>query len=71
MAVMGEGRAITRAHVETLGARHGISAKRVSAIIDDVRGALAGWSQIAGGVGVGRSVDAISAVLDTTDQTFN
>jgi serine/threonine-protein kinase HipA len=70
MAVMGEGRAITRAHVEALGARHGISAKRVSAIINDVRGALAGWSQIAGEVGVTQSRAAIAATLAATDQAF-
>jgi serine/threonine-protein kinase HipA len=70
MAVMGEGRAITRAHVEALGARHGISAKRVSAIIDEVRGPLAGWFQIADEVGATQSRDAIAVTLAATDQAF-
>ena len=43
MAVLGEGRTITREHVETLAKSHGIPTKRVAAIIDDVRAALADW----------------------------
>ncbi len=36
MAVMGEGRMITRSHVEMLGNSHGVSAKNVAAIYQEV-----------------------------------
>jgi serine/threonine-protein kinase HipA len=42
MAVMGEGRDITRGHVEGLSVRHGMAPKRITSIIDAVRCAVAG-----------------------------
>lgn len=59
MAVLGEGRAIARKHVEALGVRHGIAAKRIKDIIDAVRSALADWPIHATGVGVKQSVQEI------------
>ena len=70
MAVEGEGRGIARGHVETLGARHGISAKRIALIIDDVRGAIAGWQGVAKDCGVARSLAEIGARLDAGDRQF-
>jgi serine/threonine-protein kinase HipA len=70
MAVLGEGRIITREHVEKLSKDHGISAKRVTAAIDDVRAALADWLLHAGDTGVGVSKATVSAGLDSMAQQF-
>jgi serine/threonine-protein kinase HipA len=70
MAVMGEGTAIAREAVDALGARHGIAPKRIAAIIDEVRGALADWAQVAKDVGVATSTEPISTALAAVDQTF-
>lgn len=70
MAVLGEGRTITRAHVERLGKNHGISAKRVAGAIDDVRAALADWPSHARNVGVGASLAAVSEGLDSVAREF-
>lgn len=43
LAVEGEGRAPTRAHVERLAKRHGVSDRSVSDMIDAVRASLAQW----------------------------
>lgn len=43
MAAHGEGRTITRARIESLGKNHGSPAKRMAAIIDDVRSAVTDW----------------------------
>ncbi len=45
--VEGEGRRPARVHVKALARRHGLSAKQVSAIIEDVRLAIAAWSAFA------------------------
>ena len=70
MAVRGEGRTITREHVEKLGKGHGISAKRVAAVIDDVRAALADWPIIAGEIGVGVSQITVSDGLTAVAKQF-
>ena len=43
----GEGRRPTRAHVERLGQKQGLSARQISAIIDDVGAAVASWESFA------------------------
>lgn len=63
MAVLGEGRTITRGHVEKLGRAHGISPRRVAAVINDVRAALADWPSHARDIGVGVSTAAVSQGL--------
>jgi len=60
LAVEGEGRAPTRAQVTTLGKRHGLSDRTVSAIIDNVHAALDDWPQIAAEVGATVSIAEIS-----------
>jgi serine/threonine-protein kinase HipA len=70
MAVMGEGLDISRAHVEALGVRHGIAAKRISAIIEDVRFAISSWAQCARDSGVEVSASQIGAVLIKTANAF-
>ncbi|KPF93418.1 phosphatidylinositol kinase [Novosphingobium sp. AAP83] len=70
MAVLGEGRAITREHVEKLGKNHGVPAKRVGAAIDDVRAALADWPSYARDAGVGVSMDTVSECLASVARIF-
>lgn len=70
MAVRGEGRTITREHVEKLGKGHGISAKRVAAVVDDVRSAIADWPVHSRETGVGVSLAAVSEGLDSVAQQF-
>jgi serine/threonine-protein kinase HipA len=70
MAVQGEGRTITREHVETFGKIHGVPAKRIAAIIDDVRAALADWPTHARDTGVTESMATVSEGLDSVAQHF-
>ena len=70
MAVQGEGRTITREHVETLGKIHGVAAKRIAAIIADVRAALADWPTHARDTGVAESMATVSEGLDSVAQQF-
>lgn len=70
MAVLGEVRTITREHVEKLAKAHGISPKRVVAVIDDVRAALSDWALHARDVGVGISQAAVSEGLDLVAREF-
>ncbi len=70
MAVLGEGRIITREHVEKLGKNHGIAQKRVAATINDVRAALAEWPSHARHAGVGVSVATVSEGLVSVAQQF-
>ncbi len=70
MAVLGEGRNITREHVEKLGKTHGIPVKRVIAAINDVRAALADWPSYARDAGVGVSMDSVSEGLDSVARIF-
>ncbi len=48
----GEGRRPTRAHVASLGRRHGLDGKRVAAIIEEVAAAVADWPAHAQRAGV-------------------
>ncbi|MCP5396093.1 MAG: type II toxin-antitoxin system HipA family toxin [Sphingomonadaceae bacterium] len=71
MAVMGEGRDITRAHVEVLGERHGIARRRVGEIVDEVRAALVDWAAHAGDCGVDLSLAEIAEALARRDRDFS
>jgi serine/threonine-protein kinase HipA len=70
MAVMGEGRAVTRAHVEALGRKHGLTAKRIDQIIGDVTQALQHWPAIAIDTGVGGSFNEIERRLEAVSAAF-
>ncbi|MDF1834986.1 MAG: HipA domain-containing protein, partial [Alteraurantiacibacter sp. bin_em_oilr2.035] len=70
MAVLGEGRDITRTHVEALGERHGIAAKRIAAIVDEVRAALASWNGHAADCRVDLSKKEIGEALGQRDRGF-
>ncbi|WP_395337615.1 type II toxin-antitoxin system HipA family toxin (plasmid) [Novosphingobium sp. BL-8H] len=70
MAVQGEGRTITRTHVEKLGKSHGIAAKAVAAIIDDVCAALADWPMHAREFGIERSSAAVREGLEEVARQF-
>lgn len=70
MAVMGEGRDITRAHVEALGARHGIAAKRIKLIVDEVRAAVANWAMFAADCHVDASQTGIASALAGLSENF-
>jgi serine/threonine-protein kinase HipA len=50
--VEGEGRRPTRAHIEKLAKRHGLSDKHTATIIDDVIAAISGWDVLAKRTGV-------------------
>lgn len=58
MDVEGEGRRPARAHVERLGAKHGLDVASVSAVIDEVGAAVADWPRFARTAGVTRSSTA-------------
>ena len=70
MAVLGEGRTITREHVEKLAKAHGISRKRVVSFIDDVRAALADWTAHARDAGVEMSIATVSEGMARVIQQF-
>ena len=70
MAVEGEGHAITRQHVETLGTRHGVAPRRMSEIVEAVRDALGEWPRQARATGVGVSLTTVSAGLEHMDRLF-
>jgi serine/threonine-protein kinase HipA len=70
MAVEGEGRTITRAHVDTLGQRHGISPRRIAGMVEQVRSALADWPVHAREAGVGVSYAEIDLTLRDRWQQF-
>lgn len=70
LAVEGEGRTPTRAHVLALGRRHGLSDRVITQIIDRTRGALAEWPVIAADVGVTVSQREIADRLKATDDRF-
>jgi len=71
MAVVGEGRTITRAHIEKLGKSHGFSVKTVAAIIDDIRTALADWPVHARETGVTASLPIVSEGLASIGEHFD
>lgn len=70
LAIEGEGRTPTRAHVLALGRRHGLSNRVIAQIIDRTRGALAEWPSIAADVGVTVSRREIADRLKVTDDRF-
>jgi serine/threonine-protein kinase HipA len=70
MAVMGEGRAITRAHIEALGARHGIAPKRIATIVDHVRAAVSDWRHYAQDTGVSETANEIGDRIAVIDLRF-
>lgn len=70
MAVLGEGRTITRQHIEKLAKTHGISPKRVVAVIDDVRASLADWPSHARDTGVRVSMAKVSEGLESVARIF-
>lgn len=70
LAVAGEGRAPSRAHVEQVGKTHGIAAKRIAQIIDEVAAAVADWPIHGGEVGVGQSRAEISERLEQIWRDF-
>lgn len=70
MAVLGEGCAITREHVERLGKGHGISPWPVAATIDDVRAALSDWPSYARETGVGVSMAKVPEGIYSVARQF-
>ncbi|MEH3159294.1 MAG: HipA domain-containing protein [Sphingomonas taxi] len=70
LAVEGEGRTPTRAHVLALGRRHGLSDRIIDQIIERTRGALAEWPVVAADVGVTVSRREIADRLKVTDDRF-
>ena len=70
LAVAGEGRAPTRAHVEQLARTHGIAPRRATEIIDEVAAAVAEWPMRAREAGVGRSRGEIAERLDDVRRDF-
>jgi serine/threonine-protein kinase HipA len=60
LAIEGDGRAPTRAHVTRLGRRHGLSDRTTAAIIDQVQASLSDWSEIATDSGATVSVVQIT-----------
>ena len=70
MAVTGEGRAITVAHVRALGAKHGLKPARIDEIIDEVRAAVADWDRWSAEAGVERSTREIGDALTERYKEF-
>ena len=70
MAVEGEGKAITRDHVVALGTRHGVSLKRIAAIVDEVKAAAADWRRYASECGVTVSQTEIGPALERSLRDF-
>ena len=50
--IEGEGRNVTSKHIESLGAKHGLSAKEVEEMVAEVDAAVADWRRFAGAAGV-------------------
>ncbi|KQN33762.1 phosphatidylinositol kinase [Sphingomonas sp. Leaf407] len=61
LAVSGEGRSVTRSHVDRLAKVHGVPVRQVAAIVDQVTAAVAGWSAAARDAGVTRDTTALVA----------
>ncbi len=70
LAVEGEGRAPTRAHVLRLAKRHGFSEAQVSQMIDAIRASIAEWRHHAKELEIGASYDEISDRLAQIDRLF-
>ncbi|KQN04291.1 hypothetical protein ASE78_17110 [Sphingomonas sp. Leaf25] len=61
LAVSGEGRSVTRSHVDRLAKVHGVPPRQVAAIVDQVTAAVAGWTAAARDAGVTRDTTALVA----------
>lgn len=70
LAVEGEGRTPTRAHVLRLVKRHGLSEAQVSEMIDAVRSSITDWPRHAEDLGVGASRNEIGERLAYIDRLF-
>lgn len=70
LAVEGEGRTPTRAHVLRVGKRHGFSEAQVSQMIDAIRASIAEWPRHAQELGVSASRDEITERLTYIDKVF-
>ncbi len=70
LAVEHEGRNPARAHVDSLGKRHGLSTKTIERIVDEIRSAVAEWPNRAAEVGVAVSGKPIGDRLAAVDRTF-
>jgi serine/threonine-protein kinase HipA len=70
LAVAGEGRAPTRAHVEQVGRTHGIASARIAEIIDGVAAAIADWPAHAGEARVQASLEDIGKRLESIRADF-
>ena len=53
--VEGEGKSPTRDHVRVLGRRHSLPDRRINAVIDEVRAAVADWPRFANEAGVSKA----------------
>jgi serine/threonine-protein kinase HipA len=70
--IEGEGRRPTRAHVMSLGRKHGLDARRVTAIIDDVAAAVANWPGLASAAGVSKaSMSMVQQAFDRVAADFD
>ncbi|KQM63175.1 MULTISPECIES: type II toxin-antitoxin system HipA family toxin [unclassified Sphingomonas] len=71
LAVAGEGAMPTRGHVDRVARLHGIAAKTVAAIVEQVAEAVARWDAAARDAGVGRDTQAlVTARLATIRRAF-
>ena len=71
LAIEHEGRNPTREHVERIGKRHGLSARTIAAIINEVRAALSDWPRHAAELGVTASRQDVTHCLVAIDRGFN
>jgi serine/threonine-protein kinase HipA len=70
--IAGEGRRPTRAGVVSLGKKHGLDARRVNAVIEEVAAAVADWPVQARNAGVSKdSMKMVQQALDRVLADFN
>ncbi len=70
LAIAGEGRAPTRAHVDRIAKTHGIAAQRVADMIEQVIGSVSDWPRHARHAGVGASLAPIKDRLERIWRDF-
>ena len=70
MAVAGEGRAITAAHVRTVGEHHGLKPAKIAEMVDEVSATVAGWDRWAAEADVAQSGHTISKALADRRREF-
>lgn len=61
--IEGEGRNVTRKHIESLGAKHGLGAKAIDAMVAEVDAAVGDWRKFASAAGV--TTETTKLVADT------